>query len=220
MTGFWILLGKELRIEARSRELLTGGLLLVLLVLVLSNLAWGDGPADVVAAGVLWIALVFGGTLSVSRSLHRERDRGTWEALALLPVDWGTLFLAKAAANLVVLVVLAAAALPLYALLFDFDLAPSIARLAVVLLLGLIGFSAAATFLATASAHGRAREILLPLLLFPLLIPLLMMGVQATRRVLDGATLGHVASELQLLAAFDIMFLALGWLMFDHLLGE
>lgn len=220
MTGFWPLLGKELRVEARSRELLIGGVVLVLLILVVADLAWGDAPPEVVAPGILWVALAFAGTLSVSRSMHRERDRGTWEALAVLPVDWGTIYFAKATANFLILFLLEAFTLGLFGFLFDYGLGASLPGLAVVLLLGTAGFSGAGTLLAAASTHGRAREILLPVLLFPLLIPLLMMGVQATERILDGAAITDVAAELQLLLAFDTMFLAIGWLTFDYILGE
>ena len=221
MNGFLTILAKELRVEARSREMLSGGLLLILLVLVLSNLAWSDvSSGRALAAGVLWIALTFAGTSSLSRNLHRERDRGTWEGLALLPVDWGTIYLAKALANLLVLLVLAAFLLPLYALFFNVGLLHALPRLALVLLLGLAGFAAAGTLIATASGHAQAREVLLPVLLFPLLVPLLMMAIQATQRVLDGVPLGGVMQEIQLLAAFDIIFLAIGWLTYDYLLGE
>lgn len=221
MNAFAALLGKELRVEVRSREMVTGGLLLTFLVLVLSHLAWGGAaPAAQIVPGVLWIALAFAGTLSLSRSLHRERDRGTWEALALLPVDRGAIFLAKTVANFLALLLVQAAAIPLLALLFDVDLLTPLGPLVPVLALGALGFSASGTLLAATTSHTRARETLLPILLFPLLVPLLMMAVQATQRVLLGATLGDVAGELQLLLAFDTIFLAIGWLGFDYLLGE
>jgi heme exporter protein B len=221
VTKFLTLLAKELRVEARSREMTTGALLLGLLVLVLGSLAWSDRMAPAtLAPGLLWLALVFAGTLSLSRSLHRERDRGTCDLLALLPVDPGIVFLAKAAANLIVLLIVLALALPLFAALHDYDMATPLPRLGLVFLLGATGFSAAGTLLAAASAHGRARETLLPILLFPLLVPLLMMTLQGTQRVLEGASLADVAPELQVLLAFDIIYLAIGWLTFDRLLGD
>jgi heme exporter protein B len=219
--AFGTLLSKELRVEARSREMLTGGLVLTFLILILSQLAWGDAAAPArIVPGVLWIALAFSGTLSLSRSLHRERDRGTWEALALLPVDRGTIFLAKAAANLLVLLIVAIVSLPLLGLIFDVDLVSRVASLAPVVVLGVVGLSASGTLLAAATSHARARELLLPILLFPLLVPLLMMAVQATQRVMLGAAATEIAGELALLLAFDTIFLAIGWLAFDHLLGE
>lgn len=221
MRTFSVLLAKELRIEARSREMITGGLLLTLLVLVLAQFAWRDiAPARDVVPGVLWIAVAFAGTLSLSRSLHRERDRGTWEALALLPVDRGTIFLAKTVANWLVLLVVLAFATPLLALLFDVDLWTPLPALALVFALGAAGFSASGTLLAASTSHARSREVLLPILLFPLLVPLLMMTMQATQRALAGAGVLDIAGELELLLAFDTIFLAIGWLAFDHLLGE
>lgn len=221
MKAFGVLLAKELRVEARSREMWSGAALLALLVLVVAYLAWGQlGPGAVLASGVLWIALIFAGTLGLSRNLHRERDRGTWEALALAPVDAGTVYLAKAAAVALVLAVVEALVLPLFALLYNADLLTPLPRLLPVLALGIIGFSAAGTLLAGLSAHARAREVLLPLLLFPLLVPLLFVGLLATQRVLDGAMLLDLLRELEVLAAFDAAYLALGWLTFDYLLSE
>lgn len=221
MKGFVTLLARELRVEARGREILTGTLPLAFLVLIVANLAWGGlGDVTLVTPGVLWVALVFAGTLGVSRNLHRERDRGTWPALAALPVDRGTVFLAKAAANAIVLLVVEAFALPLFALLFNADLIGPLPGLVPILLLGTVGFVATGTMLAAVSAHGRARQALLPILLFPLLVPLLMMCLQGTARVLAGEGLAAVTSELELLVAYDTIFLAVGWLAFDHLLEE
>lgn len=221
LNPFWTLLGKELRIETRGREMLSGGLLLAFLTLVLGHLAWGQIPdPPLVAPGVLWIAFAFAGTLTLSRSLHREKDRGTWEALALLPVDWGTVFFVKATSNVLVLLFVEAVCLPLYALLFDADLLTPLAKLAPILLLGTIGLSAAGTLLAALSTHARAREILLPILLFPLILPLLMMTLQATEKILRGFPSSALLSEHLLLIAFDAIFLAIGWLTFDYILSE
>lgn len=221
MTRFAVLLRKELRVESRGREMLAGGLILALLTVVVANLAWGDlRERPAVAAGVLWIAIVFAGTLTLSRSLHRERDQGTWEALALLPVDRGVVYFAKVATNFLVLLLIEALTLPLYSLFFHYDLLTPLPKLVPIFLLGTLGFSAAGTLLAALSSHARAREILLPILLFPLLLPLLMMTLQATERLLSGAPSSALTAEHELLAAFDAIYLAIGWLTFDHILGE
>lgn len=201
--------------------MLTGGLLLALLTLFLGNLAFArlpDKPAT--AAGVLWISFAFAGTLILSRSVHRERDRGTWEALALLPIDWGLVYLMKVVANVLVLLVIEAIALPLYAILFDADLLSPFLKLVPILLLGTVGLAASGTFLAALSSHGRAREILLPILLFPLLVPLLMMAMQGTEKAVAGLPSSDFLAEHLLLVAFDAIFLALGWLTFDYVLSE
>jgi heme exporter protein B len=201
--------------------MLAGGLLLAFLTLVIGHLAWGGLPDPRVAApGVLWTAFAFASTITLSRSLHRERDRGTWEALALLPVDAGQVFLAKALANTIVLALIEAVSLALYAVFFNGDLVGPLPKLVPVLVLGTIGFSAAGTLLAALSSHGRAREILLPILLFPLLLPLLMMTIQATDKILHGLPSSALVSEHVLLAAFDAIYLAIGWLTFDFVLSE
>lgn len=201
--------------------MLTGGLLLALLTLVIGHLAWG-GIEDprVAAPGVLWIAFAFASTIALSRSLHRERDRGTWEALALLPVDWGQIFLAKVLANTLVLLVVEAVAITLYSMLFNGDLLTPLPKLAAIFVLGTLGFSAAGTLLAALSGQARAREVLLPVLLFPLLLPLLMMTVQATDKALRGLPSSALVGEHALLVAFDAIYLAVGWLTFDYVLGE
>ena len=201
--------------------MLTGGLLLGFLTLVLGNLAFSriaDAPAT--AAGVLWISFAFAGTLTLSRSLHRERDRGTWEALALLPIDWGLVYLVKVAANVVVLLLIEAVTLPLYALLFGTDLLEPLFKLVPILLLGTIGLASAGTFLAALSSHGRAREILLPILLFPLLVPVLMMAMQGTEKAITGLPSSDFVAEHVVLLAFDAIFLAIGWLTFDYVLSD
>lgn len=221
MTDFLVLLGKELRVEARAREMLAGGLILAFLVLLIGNLAWGDlAPPARVAPGALWVGYVFAGVLAFSRNLHRERDRGTWEALALLPVDLGLVYLAKATANALVLLLIQALSLPLFALLFDYDFVPHLAKLVPLLVLGAVGFSAAGTLTAGIAAHGRSREILLPILLIPLLIPVLMMAVQATEKLLRGFPSSDLVPEHTLLIAFDAIYLAIGWLTFDDVLRE
>lgn len=201
--------------------MVTGGLLLGFLTLVIGNLAFSrvaDRPAT--AAGVLWISFAFAGTLTLSRSLHRERDRGTWEALALLPIDWGLVYLVKVAANVVVLLVIEAITLPLYALLFGSDLLEPLFKLIPILVLGTIGLASAGTFLAALSSHGRAREILLPILLFPLLVPVLMMAMQGTQKAIAGLPSSDFVAEHVLLFAFDAIFLAIGWLTFDYVLSD
>lgn len=207
--------------ELRGRETLFASLVLAFLILLVSHLAWGNLTSHPeLAPGVLWVAFVFAGTLGLGRSLHRERDRGTWEALALLPVDWGLIYLAKVATNLLLLLLLQAITIPAYGLLFDHNLLPYLPRLAPLFVLGALGLSAAGTLLAAASAYGHARELLLPVLLLPLLVPLLMMTLQATQKVLAGAPSSLLANETLLLVAFDAIFLAVGWLTFDYLLGE
>lgn len=221
MNTYWTLVRRELRMEARSREMLGGGLFLAFVTLLLGNLAWSHlDDLALTAPGVLWISFAFAGSLIVSRSLHRERDRGTWEALGLLPVDWGVVYLVKATANILVLLVVEAIALPLFAILFGADLFTPLPKLIPLLLLGTVGLAAAGTLAAALSSHTRSREILLPILLFPLLVPLLMMSMQATEKVLRGLPSSAALSEHLILVAFDAIFLAIGWLTFDYVLSE
>lgn len=221
MRRYALLVGKELVVEWRRRELVAGGLVLAFLVLLVGNLAWGElGNTPEVAPGVLWVAFVFAAVLTLGRSVHAEHDRGTWDALAVLPVEWGTIFFAKTTANLIVLAVVEAAAFAGYGILFRTDLWPAVPALAPTVILGSLGIVAAGTLLSGVAAHGRNREILLPILLVPALFPVLMMTVQATQKVLLGLPWQQTLDELELLAAFDAIFLTIGWLTFDHVVGD
>lgn len=221
MRAFGILLLKELRTEMRGREMLGAGLLLALLVLLVGQLAWGRVPDPAASApGVLWIAILFAALVALGRNLHRERDQGTWEALALLPVDRGTIYLAKVTALFLVLLLIETITIPLFALVFSDGLVAPLPELTPVLLLGSLGLSAAGTLLAGLSAPARYREVLLPILLLPLIVPLLMVALQATERVLRDTPISLLAAEYQFLLAFDAIFLAVGWIAFDHVLGE
>lgn len=221
MRRYLILVGKELVVEWRRRELIAGGLVLAFLVLLVGNLAWGAlGSTAEVAPGVLWVAFVFAAVLTLGRSIHAEHDRGTWDALAVLPVDWGTLFFSKTTANFIVLLLVEAATFVGYGLLFRADLWPLVPALLPSVLLGSLGIVAAGTLLSGVAAHGRNREILLPVLLVPVLFPVLMMTIQATQKVLLGLPWQRTVSELELLAAFDAIFLSIGWLTFEHVVGD
>lgn len=221
MRRYLLLVGKELVVEWRRRELVAGGLVLAFLVLLVGNLAWGElGNTAEVAPGVLWVAFVFAAVLTLGRSVHAEHDRGTWDALAVLPVEWGTIFFAKTTANFIVLAVVEAAAFAGYGILFRTDLWPAVPALAPTVVLGSLGIVAAGTLLSGVAAHGRNREILLPILLVPALFPVLMMTIQATQKVLLGLPWQQTLDELELLAAFDAIFLTIGWLTFDHVVGD
>lgn len=221
MRRFLLLVGKELVVEWRRRELIAGGLVLAFLVLLVGNLAWGDlGRTEDVAPGVLWVAFVFAAVLTLGRSVHAEHDRGTWDALAVLPVEWGTIFFAKTTTNLIVLGFVEVATLAGYGLVFRTDLWPAVPALLPSIALGSLGIVAAGTLLSGVAAHGRNREILLPVLLVPALFPVLMMTIQATQKVLLGLPWQRTVDELELLAAFDAIFLTIGWLTFDHVVGD
>jgi heme exporter protein B len=216
------ILWKDLLIELRTKETLASLLLLGLLTLVVLSFAFDPSSPlrEAAAPGVLWVALIFAGTLGMNRSLLRERDHDCLHGLLLAPVDRGTIYLAKTAANFLFMVAAQVVLLPLFAFFFNLPLGSTIAALVPVLLLGLLGFAAVGTLFAAVSLRTRAREVMLPLLMLPLAAPLLIAGIQASAHLLAGQPFAAVAHWLRLIGAFDVVFLVVGWLAFEYVVEE
>jgi heme exporter protein A len=206
---------KDLVGELRSRDVVPPVAVFALLVLVLFGLTLPPVAAvpPLVAPTVLWVALVFGSTLGLARTLGAEVDSGGMTGLLLSPADRGALFVAKWLGGLIFGGVVAAVLLPLVAAWLGLP-ARSLAALAGVLLLGLVGWVAAGTLLAAMAASTRTRELLLPVLLFPLVLPLLMPAVLASGQVIQGQPPAAWVQPLVLMAAYDVIFFVLGFLLF------
>lgn len=218
LTRLWALIWKDLVVEFRAREFVGAMLAFAMVTIVTLNFAF-DLLADNAAAagaGALWIAFLFAGMLGLGRSLAVERDRGTLEALALCPVDGGAIFLGKFLANLFFIMLVQIIALPVFAALYDLpSLAPTMLPIA---LAGSVGFAGLGTLFSAVAAGSRSREILMPLLLMPLSIPIVIAVVRATTLVFEGRT-GDAWEWFNVLAAFDAIFVTLSWLVF-HLALE
>jgi heme exporter protein B len=171
-----------------------------------------------VGAAVLWVTLLFAGMLSLQRAFLIEQERGCFLGLLLCPFDPGSLFLAKLLGNALFLVVVQAVVTPLTLLLLGVRFSWPLVILPLVLLLGIIGFSALGTLFAAIAVRTRAREVLLPLMLLPLLIPLLIAAVKVTGALLAGTEWSGV--WLRVLLAFDVIFVVTGWLIFAQVVQE
>lgn len=218
----WTIVRKDLAIERRTGELLSSLLLLALLVVLVFAFTLDPDRLKTpeLAAGVLWTTLVFAGTLSLNRSFVIEREGGAWTALAIAPSDPGSVYLGKTIANFLFLLVGAVVFLPLILVLLGTqDLAPRPLVIAS-LLLGVAGIAAVGTLFAAMASRTRAREVLQPLLSFPILAPLLIGAARTTAAGLAGAPPQDVSSWLLVLGGFDIVFITSGWLAFDWILEE
>lgn len=216
------LLWKDLQIEMRTKETLASLLLLGLLILLVLSFAF-DPTSELRAAaapGVLWVAVIFAGTLGMNRSLLHEREHDCMHGLLLAPLDRGTIFLAKTAGNLLFMLAAECVVVPTFVFFFNLPLGLTVLRLAPVLLLGLLGFAAIGTLFAAISLRTRAREVMLPLLMLPLAAPLFIAAIQTSAQLLAGESLGAVTHWLHLLAAFDVVFLVVGWLSFEYVVEE
>jgi heme exporter protein B len=220
MSGAWRILHKDLVLELRTREALSGLVVLMLLILLTFTFALAPEGAAAAAPAVQWVTFVFAGLMAVQRAFLVERENGAWYGLLLCPIDRGAIFVAKMASNVIVL---GAAQVVLLALLALFLGVPvPVAPLALVLvnLLGLIGFSALATLFAAISVRLRAREMMLPLLVLPLLVPLVICAVEASRITMAGGTLASAGAWVRVLATFDVIFSVAGWMVFEQLVRE
>ncbi len=215
------ILRKDLRIEWRTRESVSGLVALGILLLVVFTIAHDPTPdqAPLLAPSVLWATFVFTGLLGVQRSFLLEREQDCLAGLLLAPIDPAAIFAGKLAANLVLLGAMQAIVVPLVGLLLHVDFFPVLPGLLVVLTLGNLGFAAGATLFTAIAVRTRAREVLLPLLLLPLVLPVLIAGVKATQAVLAGG-LSRAGDALAVLVAFDVIFTVAGWLLFTYVVRD
>jgi heme exporter protein B len=223
MAGFVAILRKDLRLEARSGEstiALVALSLLILVVMVFALDPVGGVRDAATAAGALWVALIFAGMIGATRALLAERENGCIRALILSPLDRGALFAAKLVASFIFMAIAEVAAVILMVLFFNLNFDSRLLRLAPVIALGALGFSALSTLLAAISGRIRAGDLLLPLLAVPMFVPALIAGVKASAAALAGAPFGAFSQWLRILIAFDVIFLATGYLLFEHVVGE
>ncbi|MGD0707884.1 MAG: heme exporter protein CcmB [Anaerolineaceae bacterium] len=211
---------KDLAAEWRSREILSATLVFSILVIFIYNFALDlevTLQSDL-AAGILWVTFVFAGTLGLNRSMAMEKDRGGLDGLLLAPVDRSAIFFGKMTANLVIMWVVAAFVVPIFSLLYTINLIQP--GVILVILLGTAGYTAVGTLLAAMSVQGRTRDMLLPILLFPVALPLLVSAVKATAAFLAPSVTNSVAPWLDLLVVYDVIFLVVAWLVFDFIVEE
>jgi heme exporter protein B len=211
---------KDLAAERRTRANLNAVVFFAVLMLLLFGFALGpDAEAlRVAGVGILWLTVLFSGVLVFNRSYQVEMEGGAMETLLLYPGARRSIFLGKLIANLLFVLLIEVVVLPMAAVLYHLPLGTSIPRLAAVILLGTFGYVTLGTFYAALASRVRAREVLLPLLLFPMLVPLLLSSVEATAAILAGDPMGNAGSWIRLLIAFDLIFFVAALLAFEHVI--
>ena len=218
----WAMTRKDVTVELRARERVNAMLFFAALVLFIFNFALGPDQEKLreVAPGLLWLAFLFTGMLGLARSFQAERENECFEELLLTPGDRESIYYGKLAGNVLFMAMAEALILPLFGVLYNLDIWEHLPSLALVALLGTLGFSTIGTLLAAMTAHLRAREVMLPLLLFPLTVPVILGSVRATEAILAGEGLAGVSHWLKLLAGFDVIFLVVSPLVFEFVLEE
>lgn len=212
---------KDLAAELRSRELLSAMLVFALLVLFIFNFALElNVKARLsVTSGVLWVTFVFAGTIGLNRSLAIEKDRGCLDGLLLAPVDRTAIYFGKAVANFLFIMVVAAIVLPVYSILYNTNLFAQ-PGLLLVIVLGAEGYVAVGTLLAAMAVQTRTRDMLLPILLFPVILPVLVAAVKASSGYLQGLPMVEIQPWINLLLVYDVVFTAISFMVFEYVVEE
>jgi heme exporter protein B len=222
VAGAMVVLYKDLLIEWRTRARMTALLFFALATLLLFSFALGPDVALLRrnAGGYLWLGILFASVLSLAESFRIETENLAMDGLRMAPVDARGVFLGKALGNTLMLWILSMVLLPVTIALYDVTILGSVWKLGGVMLLGCFGISAPGTVYAAMASSARARDVLLPLLLFPVLIPSLLASVKATGLMLNGDPMEQLGSWLSLLFAFNILYWGLGFALFPRIIED
>ena len=222
MTRVGAVAWKDLTTERRSKANFNAVVFLAALMLLMFGFALGPDTAGLrdAAAGILWLTVLFSGNLAFHRSYQVELDGGALETLLLYPGARSSIFLGKLVANLVFVLLVEIVLIPLAIILYDIPMTGTLGLVVLVVFLGTFGFVTLGTFYASMASRSRAREVLLPLLLFPMLVPVLVAAVEGTSALLAGDAMGDSGRWIQLLIAFDTIFLGASILAFGAVIEE
>jgi heme exporter protein B len=217
-----LLFGKDLLVELRNRETFTVMLFFAVVILFLFHFSLHPEQENtaLLAPGLLWLAFTFTGVLGLGRSFQAEQANDCLEQLLLIPGDRGNIFLGKLVGNVAFMLAVELLIIPLFALFFQLNLWAALLPLLIVAILGTLGFAIIGTLFSALTANLRAREVLFPLLLFPLVVPVIIGSVTATGIILGGGTLGEASGWLKLLGTFDTMFLVVAYLTFEFVVEQ
>jgi len=220
MQAVFAIAWKDLAAELRSRELLSAMLVFAMLVILIFNFALKlDAKTRLTAtSGILWVTFTFAGTLGLNRSMAVEKDRGCLDGLLLAPVDRSTIYFGKLLSNLVFMFIVEVIVLPLYSLLYNINLFNP--GLILIILLGSVGYIAIGTLLAAMAVQTRTRDVMLPILLFPVVIPVVVAAVEATGGFLQGLDISEVRYWINILLVYDIIFISIAFMVFDYVVEE
>lgn len=215
---------KDLLAEFRTKESLSAMFVFSLLVMIAFNFAFEPGmkSRQEVSPGILWVAFSFAGILGLSRSFVYEKDKECLQGLMLCPVDLGAIYIAKLVGNLIFMTLVEAITLPIFSIFFNVTITQALMPLAVVILVTTIGFSSVGTIFSAISINTRAREVMFPILFFPIVFPIIIGAVKMTGGILQGKGIGDadISSWLVLSSAFDIIFLVVSFLVFEYVIEE
>ena len=213
---------KDFVTEWKTKELFSSMFvfaLLVILIFIFSvNLSLVN--ANEIGPGILWVAILFSGTIGLNRSFMLEKENGCLQGLILAPVDRTALYFGKMISNLIFFLIMEAFLLPLFMVFFNVDLVSHLLPLLCVIFIGTLGFCSIGTLLSSLSSNLKTREIMLPILLYPLMVPVVIGAVRMTSQVLLGKPLSEMMNWIGLTLCFDIIYIGVSIMTIDHILEE
>ncbi len=211
---------KDVISEMRTKETVSSVLVFTLLVIVIFNFAFGADQATMVlvAPGILWATFAFAGVLGLNRAFVPEKEQGCLEGLMVCPVSREVIYIGKMLGSLLFMLIVEAIALPIFALLFNLPVLSL--QIVTVTVLTTIGFVAVGTLFSALAVNTRAREMVLPILFLPIVVPIIIGAVKASGLALSGEPWSSLAPWLQIIIAFDIIFLVVSYLVFGYVIEE
>jgi len=218
----WAIVWKDIIAELRTKEMVTSMLVFSILVIVIFNFAFDPGSTAMreSAPGILWVAFCFAGMLGLSRSFVAESENSCLQGMMLCPVDRSAIYLGKMLGNFIFMSIIELMTLPIFFVFFDLRINDSTPMILLITTLGTLGFTVVGTIISAISVNTKAREVLLPIVLFPLIVPVLIASVKATGKILAGKPYADISGWVQLLAGFDVIFLVVCFLTFEHAIEE
>lgn len=222
MKQIWAIVFKDIITELRSKELVTSMLTFAILILIIFNIAFNLSTELIrfAAPAILWVSFTFAGVLGLSRSFAIENEGNSIVGLLLTPVDRTLIYFGKMIGNLIFVLIVEILVIPLFVLFFNENLFSNIISLTLIIVLGTIGFVSVGTLLSAIAINTKLREVLLPILLFPIIIPVIASSVKLTASILEGNSINFSDSALQVLVSFDIIFIAASAVIFEFVLDE
>ena len=222
MKKIWAIIWKDIITELRTKELFASMFTFALLIIVIFNFAF-DFSAEIIpfaAPAILWVSFTFAGVLGLSRSFALEKEGNSILGLLLTPTDRSLIFAGKMIGNILFVFIVEAIILPIFVLFFNYNLFGNAVPLLLVILLGTIGFVSVGTLFSAMALNTKLREVLLPILLFPIIIPVIFSSVKLSSAILNGNPLSEVGFPLKILISFDIIFLVVCSIVFEYVVEE
>lgn len=213
---------KDFLTELKTRELFSSMFVFAVLVILIFifSIDLSIVNANDVGPGILWVAILFAGTLGLNRSFTLEKENECLQGLMLTPMDRSALYFGKMLSNMIFLLIMEAFILPVFMVFFNIDLLPHLGPLILVILMGTLGFSALGTLLSSLASNLKTREIMLPILLYPLMVPLAIGSVRMTSQLLAGKPLADMMNWVGLIVCFDVIYIAVSIMTIDTILEE